>query len=264
MKIISNFKDYYDSVRAYDTDSDFMFRRKTEQVVISVNNTDIDPALLEVFYNAPNGHGLRAVLLCFCGKIYPFWRINTFGSAPNLEYDHIFTTETLINSALYTINGDLNSAKVRFGVDDANRFLETGNTWHSSFNRSTVEKFVKENTGVPMGYDMYHELDAPYFLIAPEYVYGQKYKFFHVLKNPVLKPLDFVRIFDPFLAYQEISMFLGGVMAEKNKMPMVAGDDKVLAQQKGFDEESFRQNSPGQKKTNRAANRARKNKKEPT
>jgi hypothetical protein len=52
-------------------------------------------------------------------------------------------------------------------------------------------------------------------------------------------------LFDAFTAYQELDMFVSGVMAPENK-PMVAIDDKHKAYQHGFDCYSFR-NGPTKK-----------------
>ena len=53
-------------------------------------------------------------------------------------------------------------------------------------------------------------------------------------------------------------MYLGNVLTKQDLMPMTTGGDRVLAQQKGFDDMSFRTLAPGTKKLNRAANRAKK------
>jgi len=56
--------------------------------------------------------------------------------------------------------------------------------------------------------------------------------------NPCLKDYDFMRVFDPYQAFQEISMFMGN-LAEPRK-PIPAIDDKTMAEIKGFDKWSFR------------------------
>ena len=58
--------------------------------------------------------------------------------------------------------------------------------------------------------------------------------------NPVLQSVDWFKKFDTFTTYQEISMFLGGVLGnvEDNNIPM-SDKDKVLSH--GFDiKSSFR------------------------
>ncbi len=53
-------------------------------------------------------------------------------------------------------------------------------------------------------------------------------------------------------------MFLSGVLADLDRMPITTGGDEVVARSKGFDEFSFRNTAPGQKKLNRAENKKRK------
>ena len=60
-----------------------------------------------------------------------------------------------------------------------------------------------------------------------------------VQTNPCLRDLSFQKVFDPFMTFQEISMFLGGVLARPDR-PMLTITDEVKAQQHGFDKHSFR------------------------
>jgi hypothetical protein len=53
-------------------------------------------------------------------------------------------------------------------------------------------------------------------------------------------------------------MYLGSQLAVEDRAPSTVGDDKIIAQSKGFDEQSFRTAAPGTKKINRKANRERK------
>jgi hypothetical protein len=66
------------------------------------------------------------------------------------------------------------------------------------------------------------------------------------------------RHFDPFTAFQEISMFLGNQLAETDDAQRTTGDDRIIAQSKGFDDQSFRTASPGERKVRRKQNRIRK------
>lgn len=53
-----------------------------------------------------------------------------------------------------------------------------------------------------------------------------------------LKSLEFFKVFDPFQAFQEISMFLGGMASPEKPIPPVSNDD--MRDAKGFDKWSFR------------------------
>jgi hypothetical protein len=57
--------------------------------------------------------------------------------------------------------------------------------------------------------------------------------------NACLKDLEFFRIVDPYTAFQEIAMFLGGLAVPLKPIPHV--DDKTMVEAKGFDKKwSFR------------------------
>jgi hypothetical protein len=60
---------------------------------------------------------------------------------------------------------------------------------------------------------------------------------FHI--NPMLKDYEFYRVFDTYQTFQEISMFLGGVLGTNEDGGNVV-DDKHRFSQRGFDKWSFR------------------------
>ena len=56
--------------------------------------------------------------------------------------------------------------------------------------------------------------------------------------DPILKDINFQKIVDPFTAYQELEMWLGGVIGQNPEPAEVS--DAVKIQQHGFDKWSFR------------------------
>jgi hypothetical protein len=57
-----------------------------------------------------------------------------------------------------------------------------------------------------------------------------------------LRPFEFQRIVDPYTAFQELSMYIGGILGNLNpKVPDVSNEDLIVA--KGFDKWSFRKES---------------------
>ena len=105
--------------------------------------------------------------------------------------------------------------------------------------------------------ELFHELECPVFLYVP-FTHTLKENDAIIIKNPNLKDLLFFQNVDSFTCYQELAMFVGGVLAEIDSAPQRAGSDEIIALSKGFDEMSFRTSAPGQKKINRKINRARK------
>jgi hypothetical protein len=59
--------------------------------------------------------------------------------------------------------------------------------------------------------------------------------------NPfTLKGIGFAKAIDPYTAFQELSMWIGGVLGGNSPETVSITDDKVLAESHGFDKESFR------------------------
>jgi hypothetical protein len=56
--------------------------------------------------------------------------------------------------------------------------------------------------------------------------------------NACLKDYQFYQVFDTYMAYQEISMFLGSLAMPEKPIPTL--DDKTMAESKGFNKWSFR------------------------
>lgn len=57
--------------------------------------------------------------------------------------------------------------------------------------------------------------------------------------NPTLSQIAFFKVLDPWQAFQELEMFLGGIAAPENGPPVIIADkDRVM--QHGFDKMSFR------------------------
>jgi hypothetical protein len=59
-----------------------------------------------------------------------------------------------------------------------------------------------------------------------------------IVYNAPLKDLEVFRLVDTYTAFQEISMFLGGLAVPLKEIPQVP--DKIMVGIKGFDEWSFR------------------------
>jgi len=98
------------------------------------------------------------------------------------------------------------------------------------------------------------EMGAPYFLVyrtqveIPSPRNGLKYdweKRWAAYLNPSLKALDFQATRDPYSAYQDIDQYLNTVLVPTEKNITTVGSDECVAQQKGFDQHSFRNVHPG-------------------
>ena len=80
--------------------------------------------------------------------------------------------------------------------------------------------------------DIHFLLDSPIIIVKKR---GDE----NIIINPKLKDYRFYKIVDSFTAFQELSMFIGGVMGGKvPKMVEISNEDKIAKH--GFDKWSFR------------------------
>jgi len=75
-----------------------------------------------------------------------------------------------------------------------------------------------------------------HFDIKIPYIYIDNKK---LIYNPVLKDIEFYKVIDSVTAFQEVSMFISGVLGG-NSPEMVQLEDKELIQKHGFNKLSFR------------------------
>jgi hypothetical protein len=120
-----------------------------------------------------------------------------------------------------------------------------------------VKKHLKDNRWDKNLYDSvqhvlkYDPINTFRTINSPIFVYdggiGIKHKDWNNRKskfviNPILKEYEFYKEVDAFTAFQEVQMFLGGVLGTGEK-EIVQVDDKYKIPQHGFDKWSFRRKS---------------------
>jgi len=229
MYIISKKKDYYDGVvGTMGVDKEIVYERKTIEIT-NENDLpkefkrpdDIRPQLkgrnhllnLEFYRPHKKNKYKEAIpfIVGFCGKLYVGFK---------LEYE--------INKEFYT---DTKTDIV--------------------YNIKKIKKYIKnEHWGrVLMGdinyiqnYDAMHvfrEYNTPAFIFDFDYT-GEEYNKPTFIVKPLLKEHEFYKVFDSFRAFQEIQMFISGVLGNNEKdMVEISDIDKI--QQHGYDKKwSFR------------------------
>lgn len=87
--------------------------------------------------------------------------------------------------------------------------------------------------------DNYDPMDTFRQLKVPIFLYDGSYSNRRFVINPILSEYEFYKVFDSFQAFQEISMFMGGVLGRGEK-EIVEVADKYKIGQHGFDKWSFR------------------------
>lgn len=230
MKIFSKFRDFYDSCLSFGIDENIVFMRN--QSVIKQEKITGKWSINEFYriednlFSSTQGYFdiNEAFMLHFCGKEIPFLKIRI-----NKEYH----SEEQINFC-YNIK-QVESLVLKYCNEKCiENFYAKHKIWKSKKLKDSkyekINNWFISNTRNVKTFDKYFEYETPYYLETSSVI----------IINPCLTDISFYKYYSSFEAFQEISMFISGVMGGQVP-PMVSIDDKVRFEKKGFDSKrSFR------------------------
>lgn len=252
MKIVSKFQDYYDIGVSMGVDESLVYVRNLEATLYPNDDIPFDrrsyvahrkqSRIEHIFKDVV---GKRPVFstspvdslhfVGFCGKLYPFIFVDYLDKHHN----------RIVGARYYMTKEVIREMQETYSISKRYRLFREDEE------EANIKKF---NRLLGMSFDapeMFHVLKTPVFIMAHE---GSRVeKFLNggvsldmnteqgdiVWLNPCLKDFDFYKVFDSFTAFQEISMFITGVLGE-NKIPPVQISDTDMRDAKGFDERSFK------------------------
>jgi len=224
MRIVSKLKDYYDSVQGLGQDLETPYIRTYQRWSSPRRGKNVDKSLsarcmIPCFWDYSPNPTLETTgyTIGFCGKIYPLVRVEYKGKS-----------------------------KFCYSVDDVKTFV------NAHCNDVLVEAFNSKSWRTKwVGYKLleYNRLfslpriHAKYDAIfehyeCPIWVYHENQYEFWLDINPLLNQYHFQRVFDSYLAYQEIYMYLCNQARPIKEIPKI--DDVTMAEAKGFNKYSFR------------------------
>ncbi len=224
MRIISDFRDYYDSVQIYGQDKNRLYHRKTQKFTVSY-----DTLKIPLFKYIDRCH--ESVIVGFAGNIYPYCYISPYPYVEGPQKSQQFT----IYDTWKSICEEMEVLKKKNGRQFyAFSFIDKKFDNEDSFNSIKSNKTLLE---------FFTKYDAPIFSAKLD-VYNKNW----ILKtNPCLSRLGFVKIKDPHSAFQELDQFIGTTLVKEQQGVIPTGDDVVLAKSKGFDKYSFRKDKSEKK-----------------
>lgn len=178
----------------------------------------------------------------FCGKLYPAFAVDS-----ERVWDNVTKEYKIQSKVCFTLEEIDQFVRENYRDKEYESFLmkkskryDRRNVWDLHQHRYIFEEFFnKFNEDAGKHGKFFEDNNCPIFV--GEYDLRNNYMIepSKITLNAQLKPFDFVRMFDPYQAFQEISMFMGN-MAQPNKpIPHVSDEDMAAA--KGFDQWSFRQ-----------------------
>lgn len=164
----------------------------------------------------------------FCGKTYLGWK---FYSEKKTRISSTYIMDELVTEIVY----DSNIAKNYF----VGRYWRDIKNWEEKF-----DEIVKQCNSADL-MKFFREYDSPTFILDLDYekmYFSKNNKTVKLIINGRLSDYEFYKVFDAFQAFQEISMFVSGVLGNKEK-DIVVVEDKYKITQHGFDKWSFRKES---------------------
>lgn len=233
MRIISNFKDYYDSVQIHGIDKTKHYIRKTityddestEYTIVSnhVNKLTENKYYVNQLYNScitkyktdPNVFKYNQVILFFCGKIF------------NIVIYKVYTDIVIIKNI-----EELHDLIISKGNKEiVNKWLKIKNYiyYFKSMKEEYIEFFnIKENKQT---LDLFLMFNSPCFCVD---VLNKT-----IITNPMLKDFKFYTTMDSFTTYQNISMYIDNFLIGPPKN-LITVSDKIKIDKHGYNKWSFR------------------------
>lgn len=247
MLIISDFHDYYDGIMKQGVDKNIVYNRKLKEIELTSDkdlkypfNSTIDYTSYRHHYKLPSYLNISMFNIIFCGRIYPGIRFS-FGVG---EYNNIYcyNTREVIN-LIKNNNIDIRNVFNRLNFNRVYRYFKRDKDPLNDLKKECDYYFREFGSNKYMS-DLINDR------IIVCLFERRDLKCYHVI-NPKLMDYQFYRIFDSYSAFQELSMYIGGVLPKETREPMEISDRDMMAK-KGFDERSFKMDSPGKKRKRRA------------
>ena len=225
MLIISNWHEWYDTASIYGIDKTCVYQRKEE---ILSGNFDFSDNLggrwpyVEEFVKVKSGirttYQVNKRIVGFCGKLYPVVTVRRFNGTKT-EYFAFYSADKIYDFFI--------KEKVK---------LESGNGYWSMRDFSIkTESGLKNFLDVSQFKKMeeyFHKYKCPVFIYG-RFQSEEQTKVCLIL-NPKLKNYRFAQVKDSQTAFQDIFMYLSGVIGMP-EVPMVKISDKEMAKKKGHD-----------------------------
>ena len=251
MLIKSNFRDYYDNIGGVDTS---IVYNRTPKYYVSKNNTaylmedkltSLDPnsdihlafnKLKDINDNLTDNSCVR-----FTSWPGPLWRSLTLNVL--VVGNKVFPVIDFYDKYHYTYESFLDLYNKKNPTSKPPRFLKSD--WVEFCTTCNRQNFTEVQV----------LLNSPIFFF--EFVYSRFFQL-DLFVDCNLSKINTISILDPYQTYQEVSMFISGVLKQPENKTVEITDEKTLLAKHGMGSMSFKQGNPGKKKEQRRKNKARK------
>ena len=244
MYIISKYKDYYDGAVGMGIDKSIVYERTFQSMLTpdhikeklqEEKNWRVGFTHQYGYNRIPKGkYNTYLVVIGFCGKLYPAIRTE----AHDEKYEYPYYNE--VHDIIY----DVDQIKAFLDSQESNsdRYFKKSKTDVQQF-----EDYLNRIKNVdPL--EIHREFNSPIFAygyppVQQDWEFRKDYnveKSHGFFINPMLKDYKFAKVFDPYTAFQEIQMFISGVLPVGDDVDAFPYTEKQKVAQHGMDKWSFR------------------------
>ena len=248
MRLVSKIHDYYDGVfRTSVQDKSSTFVRNKKEEIKPVGWKGHIPAAIER-YN--DGFEIFFGVVGFCGAIYPFVKVQEghgYGEEHiRIDSFHYNFEDFVRNHPKIVERFDKNPYKYFFeekGLDEIKNWLKNGKTVTPSLSKPYREDYVITKDRYFL--DMFIKERICYFSMI--WKSANFFKDITMTFYPVLKDVQFFKVFDSYAAFQQIEMFLSNQIVKPDDPFIAPVPDKIKVESHGFDKHSFRKDKSTKK-----------------
>jgi hypothetical protein len=220
MLIVSKFHDYYDTAIGMGVDTECVFERKRHEEKIS---KDVDLLTIIDTQKKDINYLIEPFLIGFAGEFYPGVKVTKTYMEGILLCNEDFTTYKLSEWYDFLISEDILKPTRKWSY------------WKDIQTHKNAEEFFNPNSWKTYE-KFFRKYNTPIFALVP---HGKKRSGTDIIVNPVLLWYKFGRIKDAYTAFQDIHMYISGVLGVgERKMIELSDTDK--RDKKGFDIFSFK------------------------
>jgi hypothetical protein len=234
MLIDSDFHEYYDTVNSFGIDKTVVYLRK-ESILKQIPNSYAsklpNPPQREQFEVNKNSYVVKKMYVGFCGKIYPLITVEET-SVGKTEIFYLYSADACLDFIKDKNLAKSSSKRYFFDSDYSLKSPASVKNFYAS-----ADKFKSQLE------PLFQKHRCPVFIFGWDCLPGHRYDILLVL-NPSLKNIKFVTVKDPFAAFQEIYMYISGVLGVPAK-PMIEISDKDKQAAKGLDSKYAFKKPPG-------------------
>lgn len=237
MLIISKFHDYYDTASGLGIDKTIQYKRTEEKFVkqnleLNISRIYQDGKTLYQSKTYPETY-YELIIVGFCGKTYVGYEILT------------------VTKPKYNTFNPVEEITYLYGEEAMDFVLSKHNLKKDKEVKNHINELLFKYHNKPNFNELFFKYNTPIFVMKDIEGYNWwsngKATATQITYNAKLKNYEFVKVFDPFTAFQEIQMYVGGVLGGTEKDITVIAE-KYRKSQQGMDKWSFRNPDPPKRK----------------